>query len=127
MDNNEENKSNSILYSIKQMIGGVIADADEAFEIDLIIHINTALSILSQLGVGPKGGFSIEDDTATWSDFIGDNPLLSAIKSYVYIRTLLLFDPSRFNTGLINALETKAKELEWRLNVAVETPSDGGD
>lgn len=122
-----DNKTDSILYSIKQMIGGVVDDGDSAFEVDLIMHINTALSILTQLGVGPKSGFSIDDGTTTWFDFVGEDPMLSAVKSYVYIRVLLLFDPGRFNTGLINALETRAKELEWRLNVAVETPINGGD
>lgn len=117
---------NSILKTIRPMIGGVIDDTGSEFDMDLIVHINTAISILTQLGVGPKEGFAIEDDSATWTDFVGNRPDLSAIKSYIYMRTLLLFDPARFNTGLINALETKAKELEWRLNVAAETPSNEG-
>lgn len=117
----------SILDTIRPMIGGIVDDTEAQFETDLIIHINTALSILTQLGVGPSSGFSIEDNTATWTDFIGDCPDLSAVKSYVYMRTLLLFDPGRFNTGLVNAMQDRLKEMEWRLNVAVETPSGKED
>ena len=47
----------SILTSIKKLLG---MDADyTAFDTDVIIHINTALAILCQLGVGPDKGFRI--------------------------------------------------------------------
>lgn len=119
--------TDSILDTIRPMIGGIVDDTESEFEVDLIVHINTALSILTQIGVGPSTGFAIEDNTATWTDFLGENrPELSAVKSYVYMQTCLLFDPSRFNTGLVNAMRDRCKEIEWRLNVAVETPASGG-
>ena len=71
----------SILDSVKKLLG-----SDDYFEPDLIMHINTALNILTQIGVGPEEGFAISDNTAVWSDFIGDNVLLNMVKTYVVMR-----------------------------------------
>lgn len=82
----------SILNSIKKMIGGISAD-DEAFDADLIIHINSAFSILSQLGVGPAEGFEIKDSTAVWTEFVDDDATFNLVKSYIYLKVKLVFDP----------------------------------
>ena len=82
----------SILNSIKKMIGG-ISDDDEAFDADLIIHINSAFSILSQLGVGPAEGFEIKDSTAVWTEFVDDDATFNLVKSYIYLKVKLVFDP----------------------------------
>lgn len=111
----------SILTSIKKMLG---PDSEyEYFDPDIIMHINTALMDLTQLGVGPSEGFSICDDTATWIDFIGDSKKLEAVKTYVYIQVKLVFDPPT-SSAAIDALERQAKKLEWRLNVAVDTATE---
>lgn len=108
----------SILTSIKKLLG--ITEEYEHFDQDIIIHINTALMILTQLGVGPSEGFFIKDKYALWSDFIPDVKTLEAVKSYIYLKVRMLFDPPT-SSSLMNAIEHNMKELEWRLNVASES------
>ena len=97
----------SILNSIKKMIGGISAD-DEAFDADLIIHINSAFSILSQLGVGPAEGFEIKDSTAVWTEFVDDDATFK-----------LVFDPP-LSSAVLECYKEQIGEYEWRLNVAAE-------
>lgn len=105
----------SILISTKKILG--IAADYTAFDLDVITHINTAFSTLTQLGVGPSGGFMIEDDTLTWDDFVTDDiQSVSSIKTYVYLRVKMLFDPPP-TSFVIDALQKQILELEWRLNV----------
>jgi hypothetical protein len=109
--------SDSILTSTKKVLN--LSNGYTPFDADIIMFINTALSTLNQLGVGPDDGFMIEDDTATWETFLGSDPRLNHIKTYVYLRVRLLFDPP--TTGyMIEAVEKQIKELEWRLNVQRE-------
>ena len=108
----------SILTSIKKLLG--ITEEYEHFDQDIIIHINTALMILTQLGVGPSEGFFIKDKYALWSDFVPDVKTLEAVKSYIYLKVRMLFDPPT-SSSLMNAMEQNMKELEWRLNVASES------
>ena len=108
----------SILTSVKKLLG--IEESYEHFDTDLIIHINTVLSILSQLGVGPYGGFTIADKSATWNDFIGDSSTnLEAVKTYVYLKVYLLFDHT-LSGPASEAIKQSINELEWRLNVSVD-------
>ena len=109
----------SILTSIKKLLG--IAEEYEHFDADLIMHINSVFMILTQLGVGPLEGFAIEDSSACWYDFIEDETKLQAVKSYMHLKVKLLFDPP---TGAVmEATKNLVNEFEWRLNVAVETPT----
>jgi hypothetical protein len=103
----------SILNSTKKILG--IAQDYTAFDLDIITHINTAFSTLTQLGVGPTIGFMIEDATTEWADFIGTDDQLNSVKSYVFLRVRLLFDPPS-TSFLINAYQDQIRELEWRLN-----------
>lgn len=108
----------SILTSIKKLLG--ITEEYTHFDEDLIIHINSALMILNQLGVGPEEGFSIKDDSAIWSDFISDDQSIEAVKSYVYLKVKLMFD-SPLSSAVIESINRMIGELEWRLNVKAET------
>lgn len=108
----------SILTSIKKNLG--IEAEYEHFDPDIITHINSALMDLTQLGVGPSKGFIIEDDTSTWTDFLGDATNFEAVKSYVYLRVKLLFDPPS-SSAHIEAIKRDIDKWEWRLNVAAET------
>lgn len=110
----------SILTSIKKMLG--IVEEYEQFDQDIVIHINTVLTILSQLGVGPPNGFSIKDKTATWQDFVGDNPALESIKSYIYLKVRLIFDPP-LSSVVTSSIEKMISELEWRILVTVDPPA----
>lgn len=108
----------SILTSIKKLSG---MEKDYGpFDTDLIIFINTVFSDLAQLGVGPSSGFSIDDDEAVWSDFIEDTIKLGFVKTFMYLKVKLIFDPPD-NSTVIKSYEEQIKELEWRLNVAAET------
>lgn len=106
-----------ILTSTKKMLG--IAEEYEQFDADLIMHINSVFSILTQLGVGPPEGFLIEDKSATWTDFIEDKATLQMVKSYMYAKVRLLFD-TPLSSAVIEVLNRMVSEFEWRLNAAVD-------
>lgn len=109
----------SILTSIKKTLG-IPADYKQ-FDPDIIMHINTVLSNLTDLGVGPSEGFFITDETATWADFIPANNYsrLQAIKTYVYLKVRLIFDPPT-NSAVIESMNRLISEFEWRINVIVD-------
>lgn len=104
----------SILTSTKKILG--LEESYEAFDTDVLIHINSVLAILTQMGIGPEAGFSIVDKSATWSDFLEDDIRLNSVKTYVYLRVRLLFDPPTTSFHL-EALNEQVRELGWRLNV----------
>ena len=111
----------SILTSIKKLLG--ITEEYENFDQDIIMHINSAFMILNQLGVGPKSGFSINDKSSTWDEFIAEGSNLEAVKTYVHLKVKLMFDPPLSST-VIEAIKSQINELEWRLNVSVDPPID---
>ena len=107
----------SILTSIKKLLG--IAEEYTHFDADLIMHINSVLSILTQIGVGPAEGFSIKDESSVWEDFVPENSKLELIKSYTYMKVKLLFDPP-LTSAVIESINRIISELEWRIQVAVD-------
>ena len=107
----------SILTSIKKLLG--IAEEDTSFDQDIIMHINTVFAILAQLGVGPANGFSIEDDEAIWSDYLGNATNLELVKSYIYMKVRSMFDPPT-SSILADAMNKNISELEWRINTTVD-------
>lgn len=108
----------SILTSIKKLLG--ITEEYTNFDSDIIMHINSVFMVLHQLGVGPKEGFRIDDNTATWDDYITDNDNLDAVKSYMHLKVKLLFDPP-LSSAVMEATKQTINELEWRLNVGAES------
>lgn len=104
----------SILTSIKKLLG--IEEEYTHFDTDIMIQINSVLSVLTQIGIGPLTGFSIQDSTATWADFLGPNYNFETVKSYVYLRVRLLFDPPT-SSALIESMNKMVNEFEWRLHV----------
>lgn len=115
--NDEEDISDSILLSVKKMLG--IPPEYEQFDPEIIIHINSVFSILTQLGVGSDEGFSIKDSTACWSDYIPEGKAVEDIKTYVYLKVRLIFDPPQ-SSSAIEAMKQLASEFEWRINVGVD-------
>ena len=107
----------SILTSIKKLLG--IEEVYTHFDTDLIMHINSVFMILTQLGVGPAEGFSITDSDAVWGDFITNENSVEAVKSYIYLKVKLMFDPPLSGT-VSDSMSRTISELEWRLNVAVD-------
>lgn len=107
----------SILTSTKKALG--LDENYTAFDPDIIMHINSVLSTLNQLGIGPELGFMIEDKEALWDTFLGGDPRLNNVKTYVYLRVRMLFDPPQ--TGFhTQAMQEQIKELEWRINAQRE-------
>lgn len=107
----------SILVSIKKMLG--ITEEYEHFDTDLIIHINSVFMILTQLGVGPEKGFAIHGKEEVWTDFMTENAKTELVKSYMYLKVKLLFDPP-LGSAVIDAMNRQIDEFVWRLNVAVD-------
>lgn len=109
----------SILTSIKKLLG--IMEDYSHFDIDIIMHINTVLSMnLRQLGVGPSTGFAIQGAGETWDDFLGSGEDYEAVKTYVYLKVRLLFDPPTAS-NVLEAIKSQIAEYEWRLNVQAES------
>lgn len=107
----------SILNSVKKMLG--MPEDYTAFDSDLIIHINSVIAILTQLGVGSYDGFKIKGKETTWEDYLGDDPMMDMAKSYLYLKVRLIFDPPSISSSL-QAMEKQAVEMEWRINSITE-------
>lgn len=122
----------SVLKTIKKMLG--LSDDYIHFDLDIIVNINTVFSSLTQMGIGPlgeeeiidpvteetskvAGSFSIDDSSETWEQYFAgheDSDLMNQVKSYIYIKVKLLFDPPA-NGNLLTAMKENAKELEIRM------------
>lgn len=107
----------SILTSIKKLLG--IAEEYEHFDQEIIIHINSVFMILTQLGVGPEEGFTITDEDAEWTDFISDSANIESVKTYMYLKVKMLFDPPSTSV-VMDSMNRMANELEWRLLMEAE-------
>lgn len=110
----------SILLSIKKLLG-IDALCDQ-FDTDIIIQINTALMTLKQIGVGPSNGFVVTSNSETWGEFVNGSQMIEGVKTYVFLKTRLVFDPPQ-SSAMIEAINRQIDELEWRLNVAVDPVS----
>jgi hypothetical protein len=107
---------NSILSDIKSLLG---AGNIDGFDNDILMHINSVLLVLRQLGVGPSAGIIIDDKT-TWSELLeGKDDMLQAVKSYIFLKVRLNFDPPT-SGSVMQAIKDLIAEYEWRLNVAVD-------
>ena len=105
----------SILNTIKKMLG--LAADYEAFDTDIIILINSALMVVTQLGDGSS--FRITGSDETWGDFLGEREDLESVKELVYLRVRRIFDPPG-SSSVLNEISSQISELEWRLNSAVD-------
>jgi hypothetical protein len=105
--------ADSILNSTKKVLG--LAPDYTVFDQDVIMHLNSTFSILDQLGVGPTGGYSIEDDEPTWDAYSAPPNQLQMVRTYVFLKVRMLFDPPT-TSYMITAMEQQIKEHEWRLN-----------
>ena len=112
----------SILTSIKKMLG--LAAEYTPFDDDIIIMINSVFADLTQMGVGPSEGFLIEDESSIWSDFIPDITKLNSVKTYMYLRVKLLFDPASVGSSTLASYERQISQWEWRLHIEAESAKD---
>ena len=113
--------TDSILDTIKKLLGP--DQSYNYFDQDIIIHINTAIMNLTDIGVGPKEGFSIKSRQEVWSDFIADIKQFEAVKTYIYLKVKLIFDPP-LSSSVIDIYNKQINELEWRLNSRVDHKVD---
>lgn len=104
----------SILDSIKVLLN--VQYYDEAFDKELIMHINSVLMICSQLGIGPAECFSITGSTETWDQFLNGRTDVEAVKNYIYMKIRLIFDPPT-NSFTLDAMKRMVEEYEWRLTI----------
>lgn len=112
----------SILNSIKKLLG-ITPDCTQ-FDIDIIMHINSAFNTLTEIGAGPDDGFEITDDSSVWSEFTEDNKLLNQVKTYIYKKVRLIFDPPQ-SSWVADSMKNMIVEDEFRISVIVD--SNGGD
>ena len=108
----EPNVKDSILNSIKKLLG--INPADTSFDDEITIHINSVIASLIQMGIGPQdGGYTISDSSSLWSDFLGTDKRLESVKSYIYMKVKLIFDTPQ-QGAIIEAYQNQIKEFEYR-------------
>jgi hypothetical protein len=110
----------SILTTIKQLVG-LEADYTE-FDLDISTYINMALMTLKQLAVCSEDSVSVYDAATTWNEVFGDMKNIEGVKTYIYLRVKILFDPPT-NTSVLEAMKQQISELEWRLNMQSERDS----
>lgn len=108
----------SILDDTKKILG--LPVNDESYDVDVLMHINSALSTLNQLGIGPDEGFLVEDASSTWDEFFGTDNRLNSVKTYVFLYVRKIFDPPATSFHLASMNE-QIQELQWRLNTQRES------
>jgi hypothetical protein len=109
--------TDSILDSVKKVLG--FDPSYTAFDIDVLMHINTVFSDLNDLGIGPSDGYSITDNTSQWSALLGSDLVLNRVKTYVFLRVRMIFDPP-VTSFAIDAMNKQIEQLEWRISVKRE-------
>ena len=112
----------SILTTIKKMLG--ITSDYTHFDTDIIVHINTVLLTLRQIGINISENTPyISSEMDTWNNVFGERKDIEAIKTYIYLKVRLAFDPPT-SSFVLESMNKQANELEWRLNVQIETSKE---
>lgn len=111
----------SVLTSIKKLLG--ITEEYDQFDKDLIMHINSVLMVLTQIGVGPSNGMIINDSSTTWNDILSDTSNIEAVKTYVYLKVKMIFDPPS-SSSVADAMNRSINEYEWRLNINADSQKE---
>lgn len=112
---------NSILNSIKKLLG--LNEDQKDFDVDIIMLINSAFTRLNDLGVGPEEGFAIEDEYKNWDDFVQDGLKFNDLKTYIYLKVKMVFDPPA-SSAVLAAYERSIQEIEWLVNVRAESSAE---
>jgi hypothetical protein len=107
----------SIFTSIKKLLGG--SEEDTNFDTDIIMDINSALMSVNQLGIGPDTGFVITGKNEIWSQLLGDRKDLEGVKTYIFLKVKLMFDPPS-SSFVLESINNQITEFEWRLNSQAE-------
>lgn len=105
--------TDSILNLTKKNLG--LSKDYDAFDSDIIVHINSVFNKLHQLGVGPLDGYAIESDQETWTDYLNGDKRINLIKTYTYLQVRIWFDPPQTSFHL-ESMKQQIQEMEWRIN-----------
>ena len=112
----------SILLSIKKAIGA--APDYTPFDVDIIMHINSQLANLYQIGLDAARSVVVDGPDQLWTDLIpAGDARLQFVKTYIYAKVKMIFDPPT-STAQMQALKDAAAESEFRISVAVDKPYD---
>lgn len=109
----------NILQSIKKALTGVTEEYD-AFDDQILLFINGAISTLSQIGIGPEDGFFVATSDSEWSEYLDNERLLPMVKQYITDRVKLSFDPPA-SSFVLSAIEKDLDRLEWRIKVMTDS------
>ena len=110
---------NSIFELTKKKVG--FDESYTIFDEDILTDINSVIAILTQHGIGPSEGFTVDGSEETWSDFLGeDDPRYNMVKTYIPLKVKLMFDNSTMQSSVIEATKELIAELEWRLYIQAE-------
>lgn len=110
--------NDSILQTIKQLLG--ISEADESFDPNIIILVNSVLNILSQIGLEEANNFQIKGSSETWNELFRDRKDLEIVKTYICFKVKMMFDPPTSSAAL-EATKRVLDEQEWRIaNIYVD-------
>ena len=121
---NTVDESQSIIRTICKLIG--VSSMDDHFDLDIKVHANSAFATLMQLGVGPENGFTVKDKDTKWEEFSDDPVLVEMVKSYMYLKVRILFDPPS-SSIVMEAINRNIAEEEWRLRQYVEEVKNGNE
>ena len=120
-DENTTNATDSILLTMRKMLGP--SEDYTYFDPDLIIHINSCLSVLHQLGLN---AFKVTGETETWQDYLGDRIDLEQVKLYMFFKIKTMFDPPQ-SSFVLESYKKEADRLEWYINAVVDPSEVGAD
>jgi len=110
----------NILETVKSGIG--IQPSDTTFDGPLTNHINGALQIVNQMGLGDSTVRVSVDGSELWSQFLpdGNDELYALAKSYVILKVQSMFDPP--TSGIVTgAMEKLLDEAASRLIYEIES------
>lgn len=107
--------NDTILSTTKKLLG--LDEEYDVFDSDILIHINTVITILNRIGVGPREGFVIDSNT-TWSDYLNDESLFESVKTYIYLKVRKIFDPPQ--GGVSSSMDDIIRELEFTLQITAD-------
>ena len=109
----------SILKSIRKLIGP--EDDYTHFDPDIVMHINSSINRLFQLGVESAKGFRVTSEDETWGDLFGsDENIIDMCKTLIYYKVKMGFDPPTSSIAA-EAFKSEIDKQEWLINVWVES------
>ena len=103
-----------IITDVKQMVGASIYD--NSFDVNIVIAINSALAVLSDIGISEVDDTCLNvDDVMKWDELLKGRTDIEYIKSYIHLKVKMLFDPPS-SSALLDAYNRQIAEFEWRLS-----------